>query len=265
MSTVDSAHQVLNNTFDEAFHICNINSSPEYNCNIPTFPDLAQYIIGYSETSSTAFLLLCFVAMVIENYLVEVESLLPPQLPTRDTPVSGLDSPPIPVDENAASAPSSFPTNSVRDALALALHPRVGAMSPLAALDQAVFELLLDELSVPPPLPPNVPVSVLVRVCGPPPPPTATATSKPAPLRVVVAAGTSVAALKRLISAQAGVAAWRQRLVMGGRCLRDGESVGATGGPGFCGPSGERAVLLWPLRPRRRRRAPPSGAPAETQ
>ena len=155
--------------------------------------------------------------------------------------------------------------SNVRNVLALALHPRVGGMSPLAALDQAVFELLLDELMVPPPLPPDVPIAVLVRVCDPPPSPTVPITSRgqPSPLLLVATAGTTVAALKRLISTRAGVAVWRQRLVLGGRFLRDGETVGATGGPGFCGPSGERVVLLWPLRPRRRVRA--RRAPADTE
>ena len=130
----------------------------------------------------------------------------------------------------------------------------------------------------PPPLPGDVQVTVLVRVCRPGPAqpplpphfqaPDATgvrgdALIAPGPVaaaaaaaggelvRVAVRAGATVAELKRLLARLAAVAAERQRLVFAGRLLRDGEAVG--GAIGFCGASGERVTLLLPAPP-----APPA-------
>ena len=65
-------------------------------------------------------------------------------------------------------------------------------------------------------------------------------------VRVGVPADATVAELKQRLAPTTRIAAGDQRLVLCGRLLADGETVGAAGGAGFLGQSGERVVLLWP-------------------
>ena len=74
---------------------------------------------------------------------------------------------------------------------------------------------------------------------------------EPAMVRAAMRADTTVGELKRRLEPMVGVPAADQRLALGGRLLADDEAVGAAGGAGFLGASGERVVLLWPAAPSR--------------
>ena len=79
-------------------------------------------------------------------------------------------------------------------------------------------------------------------------------------VQVAVRANDTIATLKQMLAIHTGISVRRQRLVLAGRRLQGNEAIGAPGGAGFMGPSGERVALLLritgPLtkKPRRQRR-----------